>query len=453
MSRPLLLASLLLAGCSDGDTGTSADTDSGPTSTCEGVASAELTVPPGDARGLVPIDVLLTHPDAVTVERVDLYFTPPDGTWQRMTLQTSAERLASSAEGTPHTLVWDARADLGSGRFEDVPVRAVVRSEDCNPWPPADRTLTVDNGDETTDTCTITSRMGSGEVEGKVTLAFTLAHPSATAASVAVRWSTGDLSGRATLAAADCDGDSVIDQTTELELSPAGVEHCLVWDSEQDLNLDTEVSLTVDCVVGSATAVSAEIGPVALRNDLAPDPGELVISEVMALPLATEGYYVELRSVAGHALDLAGLSLSRWRSVTPRTSAADRTFEITPPTGALVVHPGELVLLASSDDPASSGCRRPDHVWSSEFSLRSDSTLVLHQGQLVITELSFHAADGWSFAEGVAWGVDPTRHDTPDHAARTSWCPQTTAIEGCVEVPETDEAGTPGGANDACPGL
>lgn len=452
MSRPTLalLPLLFVLGCV---TAPETDVVTGHVSPCEGVASVELAVPPGVLGEQVPLDLTLIHPDAPVADVVELYFARPDTAYQPMSVLGSVTGLPSSAEGSTHTVVWDARADLGEGVHPEIRLRAVVRSPDCNPWPPADRTVEVSNGDPTTERCTITSLVEEQPVEGLVRLGFELAHPSAATASVTLSWEVDGSTGRATLAAEDCDDDGAVDQASDLALTPEGVAHCLTWDSEQDLNLDARVSLTLGCAVGAADPVLAELGPVELRNDLAPDPGELVFTEIMAQPLATDGYYLELRSVAKHALDLAGLTVARWRAVTPRTSPADRTFVVEPPTGALVVHPGELVLLAASDDPVRSGCRRPDLVWPAAFSLRSDSVIVLQRNGLSIAEQDFTDAAGWRFSEGVAWGVDPTLATTAEHGARESWCPQSSETAACVELPQTDEVGTPGLENDRCPGI
>lgn len=452
---------LVLLGCADGpdNKGTDGpdfetDSDSRPPSTCAQRAGVEITLPQGPLNRDVTVTVSLRDMDSEAAS-LDLQWTT-DGIVQRpLTVAEPLTDLASSPEGELHTFTWDTETDLGRALVSGITLQAVARSATCNPWPLGEITdVTVDNSVIPEPQCSVALSIAEDPVEGLAILDLTLTHPESAPTSVELSWTTDPPGGAETwspahLQSVDCDGDSVVDGTNDLETSPEGSHHCLQWDSQTDLGTDVAARLRAACFVQGVEQDAVTVDLTAV-NDPVPDPGELAIVEIMPKPRVPKGHYIELVSLAGHVLDLQGVVVGRWDSVNELTNPPDMSFDIDDPSGVLAVDPGQRVLLAGSDDPALSGCLDPHAVWPSDFLLQDDSTLVLIVDGAPVGGLAFTYDGDWLFSAGTAMGYDPALPLAGYQDAGT-WCAQTSALPGCPELEAPQGFGTPGAANDACP--
>ena len=128
------------------------------------------------------------------------------------------------------------------------------------------------------------------------------------------------------------------------------------------------------CGVGQEQQSTDEIS-FDLENDLTPDPGELIISELMLTSDHPGGNYIEIHSLANHTLDLDGVALQRWNAGLAPTDAPSSRFDIGVPSGTLLIEPGDDFLMARSEDPADNGCLNPDLVLDASFTLYVNSSL------------------------------------------------------------------------------
>lgn len=167
---------------------------------------------------------------------------------------------------------------------------------------------------------------------------------------------------------------------------------------------------------------------------LAPAAGDLRINEIMANTPgaeAAEAEWIELLVAGSSPVDLNGLEL--WKA------DADKPAHLIETTDAhcLRFQPGDIILLARSNDPTKNGIPADsvDYVYSS-LTLNNEGSIILKSGSVVIDEVAYNAAD-----DGVALARDPSTG---------SWCPATKPI--AVSADKT-AYGTPGEENSACGAL
>lgn len=428
------------------------DADTTPISACADTTSVQVSLPEGPLSGPVVVTVELRS-ETSEVAEVDLQWSTDGTIWRDLTVAEPTTDLNTSPIGFTHRFTWDTESDLGRVLTEGIQITAVARSATCNPWPLAQlQDVTINNSVIPDPLCGVINLTTEPTVEGAARVDFQLTHPGSLPTTVALTWTTDDLTwSTAHLLPFDCAGDGVGDGTTDLASSPEGADHCLIWNSEEDIGVDATATLRVACSVEGIEQGVLTLGPIDVRNDPAPGPGEVAITEIMAEPASAAGHYVELVNTSGHMLDLQGVLVERWRASTPRTDPADRSWTVAVADGVLLVNPGARTYIGASDDPVSAGCRVPEAVWPDTFTLRSDSWLVLSYGGQIISELDFTRDAGFTFSEGVAWGLSGDADSSTYSDAGARWCAQTSAIAGCADLLITGEQGTPGLPNDVCP--
>jgi len=388
---------------------------------------------------------------------LNVAYTLDDGaTWHPATVSGQTQDVPSSAEDEKNDLIWDSQADLGKGTFDNVVLRAVAFSE-CGAWDatPSDP-VSVDNSAAPDDGCTVSVETPRSPSDGPITLNFTLTHPDALPAYVSPMWS--DDGGRSwsnlSLVDGDCDGDGVNDTLSNLTTSEEGVDHCLQWDSQLDFASDESVLVQLSCGVGYSEDSVATTDAFDVENDPKPGANEIIFTEVQP-DYASSGDYLELYNTTNHILNLAGLDMKRWKGEVDDTETP-KTFTFDDPTGSVLIYPHDYMVMAETDDESANGCIEPDVLWGSSFSLSSNSTIRILDGDQVLTEFAFVLGTGrdpdWSFEEGVAYGLDPDALDRGDWGDFSHWCLQTSTIASCDDYPAADLGlGTPGAENDACP--
>lgn len=171
-------------------------------------------------------------------------------------------------------------------------------------------------------------------------------------------------------------------------------------------------------------------------DERAPEPGDLVIAEIMDNPGGVDdadGEWFEVVNVARVPLVLDGVEVS------------DHDGEVFTLTEAGVLDADGLYVLAVSGDPEANGGVVADYVWDrDDLHLENDADeIVLSLDGLLLDAVAY---DG-SFPEdeGKSRSVDPvgttaTRNDDPDY-----WC------EGDGGYGPAGDQGTPGEVNDPCP--
>ena len=173
-----------------------------------------------------------------------------------------------------------------------------------------------------------------------------------------------------------------------------------------------------------------------------PFPGEVIVSELMIHPRATDdnvGEWVELRNVGSVWMDLAGYRLA--------DGGVDDTTIASLSEGSLFVAPGEYLILCADSDYWSNGgieCDGTFYYWTmgGGFALSNigdEVRLLTPEGDLV-DEVRY----GEGFAtEGEAIGVPPSVLSSLLNDDEDEWCNQRTFMS-------FGDVGTPGTHNDLC---
>lgn len=443
-----VLAGVVLCSCAGNNEGDPVDTES-PVTFCTG-AEATLTAP-DEAAGEVSLSFTLMHPDAQAA-KVILEWSDDGENWSQVTATGSLGDRASSTGGVEHEVLWNTSVDLGTGEHEGISLR--LRTSSACGWWPAQvvEDITVRNVETFVATCSVEMISLDGVQEGDVVLEFVARHPQSTSAWVELDWSMegDDVWSSMEVEDTDCDGDSRPDgELSDLETSAEGVTHCVTWNSDAVINVEAGLTVRASCGVGQELQHTDEVA-LTIDNDLTPDPGEIIISELMITSDHPGGNYIEVHSLAGHTLDLNGIAVQRWNAGLEPTSAPSSRFDVSVPSGTLLIEPDGYLLMADSDDPADNGCLNPDLVLDAGFTLRGNSTLGLSAGGVLVAHVPFLYADGWFFQANQAMAVDPAAYRSPNWADISGWCGQLTTVNGCAPIMNPGVAGTPGEVNDSC---
>ena len=159
--------------------------------------------------------------------------------------------------------------------------------------------------------------------------------------------------------------------------------------------------------------------------------GDVLITEFMARsqPGSDKGEWLELLNATAGTLDLDGCLLG---------DDASDDYII---TQTLRLEPGDLVVLARSDDPALNHGLTPDYVYNDFTLSNTEDEIVLTCGQVEIDRVAFTA--DW-VEEGVATQLSSTAFDAAKNDILDWWCPAT------IEYGDTGKLGTPGEPNEEC---
>lgn len=193
---------------------------------------------------------------------------------------------------------------------------------------------------------------------------------------------------------------------------------------------------------GGVAAFATSLPPVNPADPLPEPPraGAVLVTEFMKDPAAVSdvrGEWVELYNDSQRTLDLDGWTL--------RDLGSNRTV-LSAPAGALVVAPGEFLVVGRSGDPAQNGGVDVDATYSG-FTLGNGAD------QIVLDAPGGHEIDRVEYGDGPVWPDEPGRSvslsprawGTPGAALPGSWCPGSSPMSG-------GDQGTPGAANDTCGG-
>lgn len=178
------------------------------------------------------------------------------------------------------------------------------------------------------------------------------------------------------------------------------------------------------------------------NNPRSPDPGDLVINEIMIDPDAVSdesGEWVELWNLSDDWVDAEGYRLAD-------DGVDDYTFEETS-SGSLVVGPGAYLVICADPSRSDNGGVACDgeffyQTWGGGFALSNtddEVVLVTPSGSEVDR---FEYASGFSMS-GSSLGVDPWDATVRDNDDPDNWCDQWDRMSD-------GDWGTPGYENDYC---
>jgi hypothetical protein len=227
------------------------------------------------------------------------------------------------------------------------------------------------------------------------------------------------------------DGDVLVDDNDD-----GGNRFCSLL--ELDLESGDYVLKVTD--LGNNSAIDAyELAVNIQLVDLgrAPEPGDLVITEIMQNPgavLDADGEWLEVYVAADESLHIGDIRLSdnNGNFVIPNGSAAE---------------PGDYIVFARSEAALGDGAE-PDFVYGNRLQLANDGdSVVLSLGAVELDRVDYSEDDGFPDPNGSSMQLDSTEApgDT-DNADASNWC----------EAPEpfgTGDNGSPGAANPPCPQL
>ncbi|MFM2160658.1 MAG: hypothetical protein RLZZ383_170, partial [Pseudomonadota bacterium] len=239
-----------------------------------------------------------------------------------------------------------------------------------------------------------------------------------------------------------CAGEAFLEPSGRDRGTPrAGNPTCYQFLPPTPVDTDSPVPPDTDdtpiVIVGPDTGLPVDSGPWDTNVPPTPssslNPGDLVITEVMANPLecgriATGAEYVEVYNNTDAPVDLQGLTLA--------SSFYSYTFP-----SSVVIGPRRL---AVGRHATSSPCHgfTPDFTWTSVVFSDLNEVVTLRVGSTVIDSVDLAFANG---SGGWAWNLSTHAHDAAANDTATSWCPSIPLIPGA-----SVDRGTPGTVNTRC---
>lgn len=169
------------------------------------------------------------------------------------------------------------------------------------------------------------------------------------------------------------------------------------------------------------------------REAVAPQPGDLVVTELMPNPDMvgdTEGEWFELRTTA--AFDLNGLELGTEEGMA-RSSVESET--------CLSVAAGDHLVIARESDPSVNGGLPPVDA-TFDFALsNSDASLWVGNGGATLDLVTWSSS-----GNGAARSLDPAQSDPEANDDEARWC-------DAIDSYGDGDLGTPGAENPSCGGI
>lgn len=168
-------------------------------------------------------------------------------------------------------------------------------------------------------------------------------------------------------------------------------------------------------------------------------PGDIVIVEIMAAPLAvagTAGEWIELRNTTAADIDISGWVLHDIDASAPE-------WHIIRGGGPVIVPAGGLRVLGALADPLQNGGVTVDYAWAN-FHLADDTDEVVLEVKGEQIDTVVYAAPAWPLIEGRSLSLDPGSQTAGANDAPEAWCAGAAAYNAL-------DHGTPGAHNPACP--
>jgi len=245
----------------------------------------------------------------------------------------------------------------------------------------------------------------------------------------------------------DLDSDSDADNDSEPDGDPDGDpdgEPDGDPDEDSDADFDDEEDADPDGYTGpddedDESSSSTGSGG---HTPRAPLPGEVVITELMINPVATDdvtGEWVEVQNVSSYWLDLSGAVLS--------DRGVDGVEIVAAYTGSMMVAPGGLFTICAEADYWENGgvdCDSTFHYWTlgGGFALSNteDEVILASSTGAVLDEFSY--SEGFAL-EGESMGLRTDRTSPIANDFASNWCEQ-------ISFLPFGDGGTPREINDSC---
>jgi hypothetical protein len=196
---------------------------------------------------------------------------------------------------------------------------------------------------------------------------------------------------------------------------------------------------TIDCaLLGGSCAAGACVGAAQ-----PPAAGAVIFDEIMRRPAAVAdffGEWVEVTNLSDAPVNLDGCAIHDDDSDLHFIDAAD---------GALLVAPGERLVLGKDADVALNGGVVLDYAWGTDVTLGNGADeLVLDCDGVVIDRVAWGTGVGLPFPAsiGVAMQLTPSSFDAAANDLGALWCDATSAYGA-------GDLGTPGDPNAPCPAV
>ena len=191
---------------------------------------------------------------------------------------------------------------------------------------------------------------------------------------------------------------------------------------------------TEDCALLAGTCD----GGACVDGAVAPTAGEVIFTEIMQNPAATgdaDGEWVELYSLADHAVVLDGCTLS--------SAGNDSDISLAPEL-PLVMLPGDYLVFARNIDPAANGGVAAVYPLTGIALGNADDHITLTCAEEV-DAVAWDGGPAFPDPSGASMQLDPAAYDSDLNDAAESWC---------VAAPPygAGDLGTPGAPNLPCPG-
>jgi len=242
------------------------------------------------------------------------------------------------------------------------------------------------------------------------------------------------------------DADAAADSVDDLLEVPPDTEIPNEVDSLDDVGSDTDITAGIcgdgvvdpgeDCDDGNLDDLDGCDRTCAVTRVVRPpEPGEVVINELMINPSLSadpKGEWLELASLASDELDLSACVLV--------DDGTDRvSLQI---VGGIALAPGALFVAASA--PAAAALKADLGYTTMLLDDAADEVVLVCDD--VIVDRFVWTPFAWPVISGRALSLDPSRRDAAANDAVDAWCAATATYGG-------GERGTPHAANPACPHL
>ena len=171
-----------------------------------------------------------------------------------------------------------------------------------------------------------------------------------------------------------------------------------------------------------------------------PQPGDIVVTEIMQNPLATPdtaGEWFELHNISQETFDL------RFLTVTDLDADSPNEFVV---ADSLPIGPGEYLVLGNSDDQQANGAVAVDYEYDGMTLSNAEDEIVLTMLGIVVDQVAYDGGPLFPDPEGASMQLDSAAVNAAANDDGDNWC--------AARLPWTEEPagdlGSPGAASHPC---
>ncbi len=177
--------------------------------------------------------------------------------------------------------------------------------------------------------------------------------------------------------------------------------------------------------------------PAEVSVDVLPEPGDVVITEVMVAPFQVAdavGEWIELYNASSSSIAFDGWELSDLAGQGHTIASG----------GGLVLAPGDHAVVGNNANQVTNGDVPVDYQYTGFDLENAADEIVLTFGGVEVDRVEYDTSQGWPDLWGQSMSLDPAALDHVSNDDPASWCGATTLID------VGDDFGTPGMENDDC---